>query len=58
MPQPPATHVMRLPCAEADARAVADFVMEMLDPDQTAAAAYEIEASTAHWKATPWMAEV
>ena len=58
MPQPPATHVMRLPCAEADARAVAELMMEMLDPDHTAAACYEIEATTAHWNATPWMAEV
>ena len=54
---PNAAHVMRLACDEATARAVADMIMELSDPDNTAAAAFEIAGTTDHWNATPWMAE-
>jgi ribosomal protein L11 methyltransferase len=39
------THVMRLVTDEATARTVADVVMEMFDPAETAAAAFENEAT-------------
>lgn len=47
-PQKP-THVMRLVCDEATARAVADSVMETFDPTETAAAAFENE-QTLKWE--------
>ena len=41
------THVMRLVTNEATARGVADIVMETFDPNETAAAAFENEATLA-----------
>ena len=51
------THRMRLVCDEPRARRLADALMEGLDPQTTAAAAFE-EADTADWRAGPWVAEV
>ncbi len=58
LPPNNAAYVMRLKCDEDRARAVADLVVETFDPADTAAAAFEEKASTAHWGATPWMVEV
>jgi ribosomal protein L11 methyltransferase len=58
LPPNGAAHVMRLKCDEAQARAVADLVVETFDPTDTAASAFEENASTASWAATPWMVEV
>lgn len=43
------THLMKLVCDEATARSVADIVVEMFDPAETAAAAFENEA-TGRWE--------
>jgi ribosomal protein L11 methyltransferase len=58
LPPNNAAYVMRLKCDEDRARAVADLVVETFDPAETAAAAFEEKASTAHWGATPWVVEV
>ncbi|MTV30326.1 methyltransferase [Rhodoblastus acidophilus] len=58
LPPNNAAHVMRLRCAEAQARALADLVVETFDPAETAAAAFEEKASTESWAATPWVVEV
>jgi len=58
LPPNNAAYVMRLKCDEDRARAVADLVVETFDPADTAAAAFEEKASTAHWGATPWVVEV
>lgn len=58
LPPNDAAFVMRLKCDEAQARAVADLVVETFDPADTAGAAFEENASTASWAATPWMVEV
>ena len=56
LPPNNAAHVLRLVCDEARARAAADLVVEMFDPAETAAAAFEDESSPAQPK--PWMLEV
>lgn len=43
-----ATHLMRLTCDEARARAVSDMVTETFDADETAASAFEAPGG-AHW---------
>jgi ribosomal protein L11 methyltransferase len=43
LPPNGASHVMRLLCAERDARAIADFIVETFDPAETAASAFEQE---------------
>jgi ribosomal protein L11 methyltransferase len=58
LPPNNAAHVMRLRCDEAQARSVADLVVETFDPAETAAAAFEENASTASWGPTPWVVEV
>ncbi|MBB4197192.1 50S ribosomal protein L11 methyltransferase [Rhodoblastus sphagnicola] len=58
LPPNNAAFVMRLRCDEAQARALADLVVETFDPAETAAAAFEEQASTASWAATPWVVEV
>ncbi len=58
LPPNNAAHVMRLKCDEAQARTIADLVVETFDPAETAAAAFEENASTASWASTPWMVEV
>jgi ribosomal protein L11 methyltransferase len=58
LPPNNAAFVMRLRCDEAQARALADLMVETFDPAETAAAAFEEKASTESWAATPWMVEV
>lgn len=50
------THVMKLVSDEKTARAVADIVMETFDPNETAAAAFENEA-TQRWEVEVYFAE-
>jgi ribosomal protein L11 methyltransferase len=57
LPPNDATHIMRLTCNEADARAVADLIVETFDPAQTAAAAFE-EQPNASQSAGQWIVEV
>ncbi|MEJ1938413.1 hypothetical protein WDZ92_50095, partial [Nostoc sp. NIES-2111] len=47
MPPHNPTHLMRLVTDELTARRVADVVVEMFDPAETAAAAFENEATKA-----------
>jgi ribosomal protein L11 methyltransferase len=58
LPPNNAAFILRLKCSEDEARTVADLVVETFDPAETAAAAFEENASTASWAATPWMVEV
>jgi len=58
LPPNNAAFVMRLRCPEAQARALADLVVETFDPAETAAAAFEEKATTESWAATPWLVEV
>jgi ribosomal protein L11 methyltransferase len=54
-----AAHVMRVTCDAAQARAIADILIESFDPAETAAAAFEVETPQASWHETPpWMVEV
>lgn len=50
------THVMKLVSDEKTARAVADIVMETFDPNETAAAAFENEA-TERWEVEVYFAD-
>jgi ribosomal protein L11 methyltransferase len=56
LPPNNAAVVLRLACSEAEARAAADAMVEFFDPAETAAAAFEDEASPVEPK--PWMLEV
>ena len=58
LPPNSATHVMRLSCDEATARAVADIIVETFDPATTAAAAFEEAPDTSSWNKGPWAVEV
>jgi ribosomal protein L11 methyltransferase len=57
LPPNDATHIMRLICNEAHARAVADLIVESLDPAETAASAFEKEPSASQ-QAGQWIVEV
>jgi ribosomal protein L11 methyltransferase len=57
LPPNDATHIMRLVCNEAEARAVADLIVETFDPAETAASAFEKEPSAAQ-KTGEWTVEV
>jgi ribosomal protein L11 methyltransferase len=57
LPPNDATHIMRLTCNEAAARAVADLIVETLDPAETAASAFEKEPSASQ-AAGQWSVEV
>jgi ribosomal protein L11 methyltransferase len=57
LPPNDATHIMRLTCNEADARAVADLILETFDPAQTAASAFEKEPSASQ-SAGQWIVEI
>ena len=56
LPPNNAAHLLRLVCDEARARAAADLIVEFFDPAETAAAAFEDEASPLSPK--PWLLEV
>lgn len=58
LPPNRATHVMRLACDEATARAVADMIVETFDPATTAAAAFEDAPGTNGRTKVPWAVEV
>jgi ribosomal protein L11 methyltransferase len=58
LPPNNATHVMRLSCDEATARAVADIIVETFDPATTAAAAFEEAPDTSSWNNGAWAVEV
>ena len=58
LPPNNATHVMRLSCDEATARAVADIIVETFDPATTAAAAFEEAPDTSSWNSGAWAVEV
>src|SRR5947209_15366622 len=57
LPPNDATHIMRVTCNEAEARAVADLIVETFDPAQTAASAFEKEPSASQ-QAGQWVVEV
>jgi ribosomal protein L11 methyltransferase len=57
LPPNDATHIMRLTCNEAAARAVADIIVETFDPAETAASAFEKEPSASQ-QADRWIVEV
>ena len=57
LPPNDATHIMRLTCNEAEARAVADLIVETFDPAETAASAFEKESSAAQ-ESGEWIVEV
>lgn len=56
LPPNNAARLLRLVCDEAAARAAADLVVEFFDPAETAAAAFEDEASLVRPK--PWVLEI
>ena len=56
LPPNDAAQLLRFTCDEARARAAADFVMEVFDPAETAAASFEDEASPLDPK--PWIVEI
>ena len=59
MPPNNATHVMRYRSDEATTRAIADFIVEMFDPAETAAAAFEEPGAAPSWATNlPWIVEV
>ena len=59
LPPNNAAFVMRLRCDEATAVAVADVIVEMFDPAETAASAFEeAQGDTRDWGALPWLVEV
>ena len=62
LPPNDATHIMRVTCNEAEARAVADLLVETFDPAQMAASAFEKEPiaaqQTGQWQAGQWIVEV
>jgi len=48
---------MRLVCDETQARAIADLIVEMFDPADAAASAFELEENTQDWKSGDWIVE-
>ena len=50
LPPNNAAYVMRLKCDEAQARAIADLVVETFDPAETAAAAFEEASPVPTWR--------
>jgi ribosomal protein L11 methyltransferase len=58
LPPNNAAHVMRLACDEATARRIADIIVETFDPAETAAAAFEEDAtSRTDWTPGRWIIE-
>jgi ribosomal protein L11 methyltransferase len=58
LPPNNATHVMRLSCDQAIARAIADIIVETFDPATTAAAAFEEVPDTSSWNNDAWAVEI
>lgn len=57
LPPNNAAHMMSLACTEAQARAVADLIVEMFDPADAAASAFEREPNTKDWSSGEWLVE-
>ena len=57
LPPNNAAHMMTLPCPEEQARAIADLIVEMFDPAEAAASAFEREPNTKDWKSGEWLVE-
>ncbi len=57
LPPNNAAYLMSLRCDEAQARAVADIIVETFDPAETAASAFEEKTSTESWNSGPWIVE-
>ena len=57
LPPNNAAHMMQLVCAEPQARAIADLIVEMFDPANAAASAFEVEENTADWTSGAWIVE-
>ena len=53
-----AAHVMRLACAEPQARAVADLMVETFEASDVAASAFESEPDAPRWRSVDWSVEV
>lgn len=57
LPPNNAAHMMSLPCPEEQARAIADLIVEMFDPAEAAASAFEHEPNTKDWTSGEWLVE-
>ncbi len=57
LPPNNAAHMMTLPCPEEQARALADLIVEMFDPAEVAASAFEREPNTKDWTSGEWLVE-
>ena len=57
LPPNNAAHVMRLRCAEAQARQIADIIVETFEPAEAAASAFEENINTRDWSGSPWIVE-
>jgi ribosomal protein L11 methyltransferase len=57
LPPNKAAHMMTLPCPEEQARALADLIVEMFDPAEVAASAFEREPNTKDWTSGEWLVE-
>lgn len=58
LPPNDATWLCRLPCDEDTARAVADVVVEMFDPTEAAASAFDLNPNAPGWSSPEWLVEV
>lgn len=58
LPPNNASHLLRLVCDEATARAIADIMIESFDPAEAASSAFELEPNTHDWKSGDWIVEV
>ena len=57
LPPNNAAHMFRLVCGETAARAVADLIVEMFDPAEAAASAFELSPDTRDWESREWVVE-
>lgn len=53
-----AAHVARVECAEAPARAIAELIVEMFDPAEAAASAFERDPNLPAWVQQDWIVEL
>jgi ribosomal protein L11 methyltransferase len=58
LPPNDATWLCRLPCDEETARAVADVMVEMFDPAEAAASAFDLNPNAPGWSSPEWLVEV
>ena len=49
---------MRLSCGEAQARAIADLMVETFEPEEVAAGAFESDPNAPRWRSADWRVEV